>query len=405
MVIGCFAKNKTVSKQPKRAIIINLLMFTCFFSFYYAFIFRTLPEAGFDSFLVSILQAVFLLTVVISILVVSHLNSSLGKKHIIIFSLATLFSLPFLFVSTTFLYVLFFVILVGVFFGISQLSAYTLFWNTTESLKRSRTAGLIGFIALIFYFIIYFISLSLNYSENIALCMLLFATTTIGGLLAIEKFEDNALRKKAMYFPERKTIILYAAPWILFSLLNVTLSKNITVTSAITSSSLYLVLFGSQIVGGVCGALIGGYFADRVGRRLTLVFGVALYGVSMAFKGFTDNGVALLFSFIGEGLTWGIFLTLYSFVIWGDLSNTKNAGRTYAIGLAAFYGTAAIGSFNLISGVSVVNSTLISCILIFLAIIPIALAPELLPSETQENSKLKKYMSTVRKIADEDYSN
>lgn len=166
---------------------------------------------------------------------------------------------------------------------------------------------------------------------------------------------------------------------------------------------MFLVLFGSQIVGGVCGALIGGYFADRVGRRLTLVFGVVLYGVSMAFKGFTDNEVALLFSFIGEGLTWGIFLTLYNFVIWGDLSNTENAGKTYAIGLAVFYGTTAIGSFNLISGVSAVNSTLISCMLIFLAIIPIALAPELLPSEAQEKSKLQKYMAIVRKIAKDDY--
>jgi MFS family permease len=234
--------------------------------------------------------------------------------------------------------------------------------------------------------------------------MLLFASTTIGGLFVIEKFEDNALRTKAMYFPERKTIVLYAAPWVLFSLLNVTVAKNITVTSAVASSSIYLVLFSSQIVGGVCGALFGGYFADRVGRRLTLVFSVALYGVSMAFKGFTDNGIALLFSYIGEGITWGIFLTLYSFVIWGDLSNTKNAGKTYAIGLVAFYGTAAIGCFNLITGISVVNSTLISCILIFLAIIPIALAPELLPSEAQEKNKLQKYMTTARKIADDDYS-
>lgn len=380
-------------------------MFTCFFCFYYTFVFRTLPEAGHNAFLTSTLQAVFLLTVVISILTVSRLSSNLGKKHIIVFSLAALVCLPFLFISASFLYDIFFVTLIGVFFGISQLSAYTLFWNTTESLKRSRIAGLIGFIALICYFILYFVSSTLVFSANIGLCILLFAATTIGGLFIVEKADNNASHvHKTMYFPETRTILLYAAPWILFSFLNVTLAKNIAVTSAITSSSLYLVLFSSQIVGGVCGALIGGYFADRVGRRLTLVFSVALYGVSMAFKGFTDNGVALLFSFIGEGLTWGIFLTLYSFVIWGDLSNTKNAGKTYAIGLAAFYGTGAIGSFNLISGISVVNSTLISCILIFLAIIPIALAPELLPSETQENSKLKKYMATVRKIANEDYS-
>lgn len=402
-MIGCPAIDDKVAKQPKRIIIVNFVMFTFFFSFYYAFVFRTIPSIGrLDAFLISILQAAFLFSIVISILVVSYFKNNLGKKHIIVFSLATLVNLAFLFFSGTFLYQLFFVILIGVFFGISQLSAYALFWNTTESLKRSRVAGLIGFMALICYFMIYFISLGLNYSANIALCFILISATTIGGIFVVEKVDNTALRKKSMYFPEKRTIFLYTVPWILFSLLNVTLSKDITVTSEI-ASSLFLVLFGSQIVGGVCGALIGGYFADRVGRRLTLVFSVVLYGVSMAFKGFTDNGVALLFSFIGEGLTWGIFLTLYSFVIWGDLSNTKNVSQTYAIGLAVFYGTTAIGSLNLITGVSVVNSTLISCMLIFLAIIPIALAPELLPSEAQEKSKLQKYMATVRKIASDDY--
>jgi hypothetical protein len=403
MAIGCLAIDKKFIKQPKRTIIINFVMFTCFFSFYYAFVFRTLPLTGLDAFSVSILQAIFLSSIVISILVVSHHKNNLGKKHIIVFSLATLFSIPFLFFSTSFLYDCLFVILIGIFFGISQLSAYTLFWNTTEGLKRSRIAGLIGFMALICYFIIYFLSLELNYSENIALCFLLITTTAIGGVFVVETAEKSAFRKDEMYFPEKRTILLYTAPWLLFSLLNVTLAKN-TVISPITSSSMFLILFGSQVVGGVCGALIGGYFADKVGRRLTLVFSVVLYGVSIAFKGFTDNGVALLFSFIGEGLTWGIFLTLYSFVIWGDLSNNKNASRTYAIGLAAFYGTAAIGTFNLMSGVSIVNSTLISCMLIFLAIIPIALAPELLPSETQEKSRLQKYMATARKISEEDYS-
>jgi MFS family permease len=405
MAIGCFAIDKKDSKQPKRAFLINFVMFTSFFSVYYTLVYRALPGVGFDEFLTIILQAVFLFTVVITILVVSHVNNNLGKKHITIFSLATIVSLPCLFVTTTFLYDLFLIILIGIFFGICQLSAYILFWKTTESLKRSRIAGLIGFMALICYYLLYFVSLSLlDYSGNIVLCLLLFAGTAIGSLFIIEKVDDNDLRKKAMYFPERRTILLYAAPWVLFTLLNVTLSKNITViTSAISSSSIYLVLFSSQIVGGVCGALIGGYFGDRLGRRLTLVFSVALYGVSMAFRGFTDNWVALLFSFIGEGLTWGIFLTLYSFVIWGDLSNTKNTGKTYAIGLMTFYVTAAVGRFNLFAGISVVNSTLISCILIFLAIIPIVLAPELLPSEAQENSKLKKYMSTVQKIANEEY--
>jgi Sugar (and other) transporter. len=402
MWIGCFTRDKNNAKQPNRAILINFLMFACFFSFYYALVYRILPEAGFDSSLTTILQAAFLFTVVITILIVSHLSDNLGKKHITIFSLTTIASLPFLIFTATFPYELFFIVLIGIFFGIAQLSAFTLFWKTTESLKRSRIAGIIGFAALICYFIMYFLSSDIvGYMGNIALCMLLFASTAIGSVFAVERDVDSRLGK-AMYFPERRTIILYAAPWVLFSFLNITLTKNITgITSAISTSSLYLVFFSSQIIGGICGALIGGYFADRVGRRLTLVSSVALYGVSMAFRGFIDNPGALLFSFIGEGLTWGIFLILYSFVIWGDLANTKNITKTYAVGLIAFYATAGIGVFNLFGDISVVDSTLISCILIFSAIVPIVFAPELLTSEAQERNKLKKYIETVRKVADE----
>ena len=50
MAIGCFAIDKKDSKQPKRAFLINFIMFTCFFSFYYTFVFRALPEAGYKNF-------------------------------------------------------------------------------------------------------------------------------------------------------------------------------------------------------------------------------------------------------------------------------------------------------------------------------------------------------------------
>jgi magnesium-transporting ATPase (P-type) len=277
------------------------------------------------------------------------------------------------------------------------------FWNSTDTIKRARIAGLIGFGSVIFYFTTNMVSLSvLNFSENIALCLLLVLGSLIGSIVFREEKNNDLIIKKIVYYPEKRTIIFYAGPWILFSFLNVTLTNNITaITSVLSSSTMYLLLYGSQVIGGVFGALIGGYFADKVGRRSTLAFSVALYGVSMAFRGFIDNGAAFVFSFIGEGLTWGVFLTLYCFVIWGDLSNTKNTEKIYGLGLLIFYLTAGLGVFNLFAGIPVVESTLISCIMIFLAIVPIVLAPELLTSDAQEKNRLRKYMETVRKVADD----
>jgi hypothetical protein len=398
MTIGRSVTGRMVSKQSRRTILLNLPIFTSLFLFYYVFLVGALPGIS-DN--LAITQAAFLFTVAITMLLVSHLKYDLGKKHIVIFSLALIVTLLSLLIKASFPYTLLSIILTGVFFGISQLAYYKLFWANTDGTRRSRIAGIIGFISLIIYFPI--ISIALNalvVYENIALCILLAAGTAIGGVLFREETDKEAIKRKIVYYPEKRTIILYAVPWILFTFLNVTLTKNITVTASVLSSStMYLLLSASQIVGGIIGALLGGYFADKVGRRLTLIFSVALYGISMAFRGFTDNGPALLSSFIGEGLTWGIFLVLYSFVIWGDLANTKNVTKLYAIGLLSFYVTAGIGSFELTANISVVNSTLISCILIFLAIIPIAMAPELLTTEAQEKIKLTKYMKKAQKIA------
>lgn len=399
MTQGCTLFSKREYLQP--GVLANIIMFMCFFPFYYLFVFHILPQAGVND-TITIMQASFLLTVTLTIFVASHLTPNLGKKHITISSLGMIATLPLLLLLKGYPYALFPIFLISVFFGISQLAFYKVFWNSTNSGKRSKIAGIIGFSAVSLYFITIVSASEFNLFENTALGLFLIAGITIGSILSNEGIKKNENTKKVVYYPEKRTIILFAVPWLFFSFLNVTLTKNITiVTSALNSSSTYLLLYGAQVIGGVLGALIGGYFADRAGRRLTLVFSVALYGVSMAFRGFTDNNVTLLFSFIGEGLTWGIFLTLYCFIIWGDLSNTENVEKIYAIGLTTFYATACLGVFNLFANIPVVESTLISCIMIFLAIIPIVLAPELITSDAQEKNKLRKYMETVRKVADE----
>ncbi len=402
MTIGCAIINKKEIMQPKIPVLANILVFMSFFSFYYLFVFQALPQFSGGDFS-TVLQAAFLFTTALTILVAGILNLKLRKKHITLFSFFMLISLPFLFVSSGILYELFWVFLISVFFGISQLAFYKVFWANTDSIKRSRLASLIGFSAIILYFLTTLLSYDeMDFLGRIIVCLLLLIGSTIGSALIREETENDGITKKMVYYPERRTILFYAVPWLLFSYLNVTLTKNIIgVTSVVNFSSIYLFLYGSQIIAGLCGALLGGYLADKTGRRLTLVFSVALYGVSMAFRGFTDNGITLFFSFIGEGLTWGIFLVLYCFVIWGDLANTTNVEKTYAIGLIIFYGTAALGVFNLFATVPVVESTLISCILIFLSILPIVAAPELLTSESQEKNKLKKYMETVRKVTDD----
>ena len=155
-----------------------------------------------------------------------------------------------------------------------------------------------------------------------------------------------------------------------------------------------------QVIGTIFGTLSGGVTGDFFGRRVSLAFSLTLYGISSALAGIANNYTLLYFVYFANGLSWGVLLVMYSFVIWGDLANKKNCAKMYALGVIIFYATQGIGLFPLeqIFQIPLVVSSLASCLLIFLANAPIFLAPELLPSGFREKIRLKWHMSAVKKI-------
>ena len=276
------------------------------------------------------------------------------------------------------------------------------FASTTKSETRGRSGGIIWLIALPLYFVVSnLVSANLNFEMNLVLCIILSLSALLASVFIKDKHLPAMDLKESSYYPEKRTIFFYAIPWIVYSLINATLAVNIadnTVQSF--SSSFYTYLIIAQTTAALVGAVGGGFLADRWGRKTVLILGISLYGVSIALRGFANIDGAFAFAYVGEGLSSGIFLTLYSFVIWSDLGNKINYGRVFAVGTMTFYLSVAIGRLGIFSGIPLVTSALISVILIFLSNVPLALAPELLPAESQEKKKLKKYMNTVKKIAD-----
>ena len=387
----------------KRDFIINALMFSNLFSFYYIFDLKVIPRSivGISG-NSQILQACFIFSIALSILLISQISKKLEKKHIIAFTGLSSVSLLFLFLSPIFELSVIIILLIGATFGISQLASYVYFWRITKATERGRLGGVLGLITLPLYFVlITFLSSSLDYFGNIIMCMGLCMLVIIGASLIKER-EMPKNKQELAYYPEKRTIILYSIPWILFCFINYTLSKNIAIdTLSVISTSFFAFLSISQMLGGLFGTVLGGFLADRGGRRLTLIFSVTLYGISTTFKGFLNNETTFFFAYLAEGISWGILLTLYSFVIWGDLANNKSVSKVYSIGLVGFYVAMGIGQLpTAISEIGSLASTLISCLLIFSSYLPIILAPELLSSDIQEKVRLKNYMKTVKKIAD-----
>ena len=177
-------------------------------------------------------------------------------------------------------------------------------------------------------------------------------------------------------------------PWLLFCLINITLSKNIDSAASQIISPNFVTLFLIQIIFSVLGAFAGGIIADSLGRKLSLALSITLYGFSMALSGFFQDSSILIFSLAIEGLSWGMFFALYFFVIWGDLANEKNYSKLYALGLGIYFVAVGIGELPLgITSLPPTTSALIGCSIIFFSNVPVAFSQELLLSEVKDKKK------------------
>ena len=296
-------------------------------------------------------------------------------------------------------------LLSGVLYGIGLLAYFIYFWNLTVPEERGRIAGLIGFIFLPILSFIGVLVINLDFIGTAVLCIILNL-----GILGIIPFNPGkitiltAKRDLRGFNPEKRTILLYLIPWLIFSSINSTLAKAVSfhislhISQYFSVSSLILLRI-LQVVGASLGAIIGGVVADFFGRRLSLAFGLTLYGISSAISGLAKSNEIFYLVFIANGLNWGILLTLYLFVIWGDLATIETSTRRYSIGLAIFYSIAGLGALfsPQLFQISLIVASITSCLLIFLSNIPLILAPELLPSDFREKIRLKLYLYLVRR--------
>ena len=283
-----------------------------------------------------------------------------------------------------------------------MLAIFVYFWSITLPEERGRIAGRIGLFSLPLYFLVdYLLAPSLDFSMIVTLGVLLSLGPILTVFLRPEKVVRVSENNEMVNYPETRTILLYSIPWILFSLINSTIAKSTSLSVLEqTPASFYFSLTIIQGIGVIFGAICGGTIADYFGRRLSLAFGLTLYGMSSALAGLASGNVILISVYFSNGLSWGVLMIMYTFVIWGDLANKENCAKLYSIGLITFYLTMGIGLLLPVMIVPLVVSALTVCLLVFLANVPLILAKELLPSDIREKIKLKLHMKAVKKLSE-----
>ena len=344
----------------------------------------------------SVVIAALNLEICIAILIASFIIESIDKKKFGFISPTTIIALSvflFLLNGTPRLMIVFAMVPV---FSVSLLIFFQSFQDFTLTIERARISGIVLFITLPFVFMFEPLPVSIPIDFyflvviNIAAIFFVFLKSKLGNNQASEKGEKTF---------EKRVMLLYLIPWIIFSMINVTLAKNDSFYIFQQSSSSFIMFLAVlQVVGVSIGAITIGFLADFVGRRISAAIVLTLYGVGSAFSGLFNSKWAFSLVYLISGVSWGSLFVLFLFVIWSDLANKENWAKMYALGLITYFASWGVSALVPQVFLSLETGSLVTCLISFFAIVPIFAVPELSSNDFIENMRIKRHIDSVKKL-------
>lgn len=317
--------------------------------------------------------------------------------------ISPIITLSLIFVSD--LWFLIVVCLLGWLYGDLLLRFFRAFSRLTIIRERGRAGGLIGFVSIHVMSFLTVVSYSFGFVGSVALCSLLGLCTLFTaelGTVDPTKSETKQTASFNMAHWTTRDFLLYLMPWLIYNLVN-SISGHYETSLLIDRFQIPFVstLVLSDVASSL-GALTGGFVADVYGRKKALGIGLTSYGISSAFIGLIFLGVQngfLVFSLLAlDGFSWGIFLVLYFFVVWEDLSDINNVILPYA----------GIVSYPLIMGLArfltqpiqfpLSSLALVKCVLIFSSNIFLLGAQELLHPKLRKETDILAYLEQVKTL-------
>jgi len=293
-------------------------------------------------------------------------------------------------------------VLLGISFGLGIPSCMAFLADSTKIEERARVSGTIILLTFCIVILASFAVSSLSFGLiGIALLCLVRATSFFA--LFLDPCDRKKGRKKRWRrILNHRDFASYLFPWLMF---NVASGLIYLVWSWLPSSQDYLnaMAIGNPlhfIAAGVFG-FISGILADRIGRKLIIIIGLALLGVSFALLGFFTSSLSVIIYLFASGVAWGFLLVVF-LAVPGDLATSGSKERFYALGavvpLIIYTGFSLIAQMLGVYASATTLSTLLS-IIIFISVIPVLYASETLPENKVQSRKLKEYLLKVNKTS------
>jgi|UniRef100_A0A832ERQ8 MFS family permease len=284
--------------------------------------------------------------------------------------------------------------------GVGMPSCLSFFADLTSIENRGLVGGIIwstvGFTVLIFAFLI-------SMLEILEAIGLLTAWRLLGSLsfLFMTKRHKKLDMQRTPHYLElvrKRETLLYLFPWIMFSTINFAeapLLERVFGAEFFT----FVQLVGYALIGIF--AIIGGLVADVVGRKRVVITGFVMLGIEYAALSiFYDSIITLYLFLILDGITWGLFFSVFFMAIWGDLGENHEKEKYYTVGglpylLASFLSILIKPYVNVISPTAAFS---FASFFLFLAVIPLMYAPETLPEKHVRERELRSYIEKAKKI-------
>lgn len=298
-------------------------------------------------------------------------------------------------------YVLTIIFFAGVAFGFGMPSTLAYFAEYTTFENRGHVGGIVFFVTNLG---IAFAALLLGSNLVInSFAAGIWRIISLGAFFVLKPTQGEKSEGKAISFRRvlsNRTVQLFLIPWFMFCLID-RFEYQIFLQQYTTLPELSLSL---EPIVGTAFALIGGLFADWIGRKKVVLFGFVTLGLAYAVLGIAPGAVfSQYFYVLIDGIAWGVFLVAFLLILWGDLS-TQAGGheKYYVIGSIPFF-IAYLMQYLVQPYIRSIPiqafeaSFSFASLFLFIAVLPLIFAPETLPEKKIQERQLKKYMEEAKK--------
>jgi len=289
-------------------------------------------------------------------------------------------------------------ILWGFAFGIGFPSCLALMPILSRVEERGRVGGIIFFIT---YATLPLFMLTIGNLDIVSSLFLLTLWRCFSLILFLLKVDMGVSLKPVSYSSilSHRQFLLYFLPFLVFCIIN-ELERPIFKESL--GVGLWETLGTVEYSVGSFLCLISGWLLDFKGRRWTVLIGFVTLGLGYAALGFFPfTSTAQAFFILTDSIAWGVFTVTFGLVIWGDIASNQRAEKFYGLGSvpSSLALVLAMLSLPLLKTLDVGKAFPLASFFLFLAVIPIFFAPELLPEKVVKERELKKYMEEAKKVA------